>query len=65
MRKSRLSWSQQERLVEHFIAGATARTAAVLVGVNKTTASYSTSIAFANSSIRPQKTARRFLEKWK
>jgi transposase len=40
MRKSRLSLSQQERLIEHFVAGATARTAAVLVGVNKTTAAY-------------------------
>jgi transposase len=40
MRRSRLSRSQQERLVEHFIAGTTARTAAVLVGVNKTTATY-------------------------
>jgi len=40
MRKSRLSWGVQRRLIEHFVAGATARTAAVLVGVNKTTASY-------------------------
>jgi transposase len=40
MRKSRLSWQQQERLIEHFVAGATARTAAELVGVNKTTAAY-------------------------
>jgi len=40
MRKSRLSVHQQERLVEHFVAGATARTAAALVGVNKTTAAY-------------------------
>ena len=40
MRKSRLDPSQQERLIEHFIAGATARTAAALVGVNKTTAAY-------------------------
>lgn len=28
MRKSRLSWAKQERLMEHFVAGATARTAA-------------------------------------
>jgi hypothetical protein len=27
MRKSRLSWSIQRRLIEHFVAGATARTA--------------------------------------
>ena len=40
MRKSRLGRSQQEHLVEHFVAGSTARTAAVLVGVNKTTAAY-------------------------
>jgi transposase len=40
MRRSRLNQSQQERLLEHFVAGSTARTTAVLVGVNKTTASY-------------------------
>ncbi|MDH4320691.1 MAG: IS1595 family transposase [Desulfobulbaceae bacterium] len=40
MRKSRLSSAKQNRLIEHFVAGTTARTAAVLVGVNKSTASY-------------------------
>lgn len=40
MRKSRLSRRKQERLIEHFVAGSTARTAASLVGVNKNTASY-------------------------
>ena len=40
MRKSRLSRHKQERLMEHFVAGTTARTAAALVGVNKTTAAY-------------------------
>ena len=40
MRKSRLSKAKQHRLIEHFIAGTTARTASVLVGVNKSTASY-------------------------
>ena len=40
MRKSRLSWEKQERLIEYFVAGATARTAAALVGVNKSTAAY-------------------------
>jgi len=40
MRKSRLSKYKQSRLIELFIAGTTARTAARLVGVNKTTASY-------------------------
>lgn len=40
MRKSRLSKQKQDRLIEHFVAGTTARTAAGLVGVNKTTAAY-------------------------
>ena len=40
MRKSRLSKYKQDKLLELFVAGATARTAASLVGVNKTTASY-------------------------
>ena len=40
MRKSRLSWHKQERLIEHFVAGTTARTAASLVNVNKSTAAY-------------------------
>ena len=40
MRKSRLSKYKQSRLIELFIAGTTARTAASLVSVNKTTASY-------------------------
>ena len=40
MRKSRLTWSKQRCLIELFVAGSTARTAASLVGVNKTTASY-------------------------
>ncbi len=40
MRKSRLSKYKQNRLIELFVAGTTARTASSLVGVNKTTASY-------------------------
>jgi transposase len=41
MRKSRLSKSRQDRLMEHFIAVTTARCAAGLVDVNfKTTAFY-------------------------
>ena len=40
MRKSRLSSSKQTRLIEHFVAGTTGRTAASLVGVNKSTAGY-------------------------
>jgi transposase len=40
MRKSRLSKEKQKRLIELFVAGSTARVAASLVGVNKTTASY-------------------------
>ena len=35
MRKSQLSWYKQNRLIELFVAGSTARTAASLVGVNK------------------------------
>lgn len=40
MRKSRLSKYKQDRLIEHFVSGSTARTAADLVNVNKTTAAY-------------------------
>lgn len=40
MRNSRISWHKQQRLIELFVAGATARTAAALVGVNKATARY-------------------------
>lgn len=40
IRKSRLSWNKQLRLMEHFVAGATARTAAELVGVNPKTAAF-------------------------
>ncbi len=40
MRKSRLSKEKQVRLMEHFVAGTPARTAASLVGVNKSTAAY-------------------------
>ncbi|MGP8270036.1 MAG: IS1595 family transposase, partial [Terracidiphilus sp.] len=40
MRKSRLDSEHQERLMEHFVAGTTARTAASLTGVNKNTACY-------------------------
>ncbi|KMW71653.1 transposase [Photorhabdus luminescens subsp. luminescens] len=40
MRKSRISQYKQKRLQELFVAGATARTAAELVGVNKTTSAY-------------------------
>ncbi|MGP5075977.1 IS1595 family transposase, partial [Psychrobacter celer] len=35
MRKSKLSWYKQSRLIELFVAGSTARTAASLIGVNK------------------------------
>ena len=38
VRKSRLIRSKQGRLVEHFVAGTTARTAASLCGVNRTPA---------------------------
>jgi transposase len=40
MRKSRLSQEKQGRLIEHFVAGTTARCAADLVGVNFKTAAY-------------------------
>ena len=40
MRKSRLSQHKQSKLIELFVAGVTARTAAELVNVNKTTAAY-------------------------
>ena len=38
MRKSRLSWYKQQRLIELFVAGVTTRTAASLVSVNVKTA---------------------------
>ena len=40
MRKSRISKAKQEKLVEYFVAGATGRCAAELVGVNFKTACY-------------------------
>jgi len=40
MRKSQLSKTKQDRLIEHFVAGATARCAADLVRVNSKTAIY-------------------------
>src|SRR5699024_11570317 len=40
MRKSRLSQYKQERLLELFIAGSTARIAAELVDVHRNTAAY-------------------------
>ena len=40
MRKSRLSKEKQERLMEHFVSGSTARCASEVVNVNKNTASY-------------------------
>lgn len=40
MRKSRLSQHKQGRLIEHFVTGTTARTAARLYGVHRNTAAY-------------------------
>lgn len=40
MKRSKLSTEKQLKLIEHFIAGTTARTASVIVQVNKTTASF-------------------------
>lgn len=40
MRKSRLSKEKQLRLMEHFVAGTTARCAAELIGINRKSAAY-------------------------
>jgi len=40
MRKSRLNTVKQQKLIEHFVAGTTARCAAGLIGVNRKTAAY-------------------------
>ena len=40
MRRSRLGKSKQDRLIEHFVSGSTARCASELVGVNAKTAAY-------------------------
>ena len=40
MRKGRLSQHKQGRLIEHFVAGTMARTAARLCGVHRNTAAY-------------------------
>jgi transposase len=40
MRRSRLSKVKQDRLIEHFVAGTTARCASELIGVNRKTAAY-------------------------
>ena len=40
MRKSRISRVKQNRLIEHFVAGTTARCASELVGVNRNTGAY-------------------------
>lgn len=40
MRKSRLCQAKQDRFIEHFVSGSTARTAAAPVGVNRNTAAY-------------------------
>ena len=40
MRTSRLSLIKQSKLMEHFVAGTTARCAAYLIGVNRNTAAY-------------------------
>ena len=40
MRKSRLSRKTQDRLIEHFVAGTTARCAAEIIGVHRNTAAY-------------------------
>lgn len=40
MRKSRLSQFKQGRLIEHFVAGTTARTAASLIGVHRNSSAF-------------------------
>ncbi|AFI87310.1 transposase [Aggregatibacter actinomycetemcomitans] len=40
MRKSRLSWHKQSKLIELFVAGMTARTASESVNINKNTSAY-------------------------
>ena len=40
MRKCRLSLYKQDRLIEHFVAGTTARITASLCGVNRKTAAF-------------------------
>ena len=40
MRRSRLSRAKQNKLIEHFVAGTSARTTAELAGVNRKTAGY-------------------------
>lgn len=40
MRESRLNSAKQSRLIEHLVAGTTARCAADLIGVNRNTAAY-------------------------
>jgi transposase len=40
MRNSRLSEGKQDRLIEHFLAGTTARCSAGLIGINFKTAAY-------------------------
>ena len=40
MRKSRISQTKQDRLIEHFIAGTTARMAARLVGVHRNSSAF-------------------------
>ncbi len=40
MRKGRISHTKQDRLIEHFVAGTTARTAASHVGVHRNSAAF-------------------------
>jgi len=40
MRKSRIVWAKQLRLLEHFVSGSPARCASRLIGVNKSTGAY-------------------------
>ena len=62
MRKSRLSLHKQDRLIEHFVAGTTARCATSLIGANfKTSAYYKSTGCGKLSLITLSKRLRRFL----
>ncbi len=40
MRKSRLDYSKQEKLIEYFVSGTTAACASILLGINKNSGAY-------------------------
>jgi hypothetical protein len=52
MRKSRISKAKQEKLIEYFVAGATGRCAAELVGVNFKIATSASPVSSASTSCK-------------